>query len=181
MSCGIQRKTLHVRLNRFTIIGATTDADLLPPSFRGRFGIREHLEYYGPEELTEVLRRGAAGAGLELEAEAARLLAGVSRETPREALALLWSMREDAAVAGRTNVDRETAARVLEELGIDELGLRPFDRQYLNALREDGPVLGLSTLAGRLGVSKQALQLVHEPYLIRRGLVRVTRDGRVLS
>jgi Holliday junction DNA helicase RuvB len=181
VSCGIQRKTLHVRLRGFTVIGATTDEDLLPASFRGRFGIREHLEFYGPEELTDLLLRAAAGVGLELEAEAARLLALVSRDTPREALALLWSVREEVALAGRSKVDRETAARVLEELGIDGRGLRSFDRDYLDALREARGALGLSTLAGRLGVSKRALQQVHEPYLIRRGLVRVTRDGRVLS
>jgi Holliday junction DNA helicase RuvB len=181
VSCGMKRKTLHVRLNRFTVIGATTDEDLLPASFRERFGICQHLEFYGPDELVELLLRAATGVGIELEPEAARLLSLVSRDTPREALSLLWSVREEVALAGRSRVDLETAARVLEELGIDERGLRPLDREYLNALREDGPALGISTLAGRLGVSKQALQQVHEPYLIRRGLVRVTREGRVLS
>jgi Holliday junction DNA helicase RuvB len=181
VSCGIRRKVLHVRLNKFTVIGATTDEDLLLASFRGRFGIREHLEFYRPEELTELLLRAAAGAGLELEADAAGLLAGVSRDTPREALGLLWSMREEVAVAGQSRVTRETVVRVLEALGIDGEGLRPFDRAYLDALGEARGALGLATLAGRLGVSRQALQQVHEPYLIRRGLVRVTRDGRVPS
>ncbi|MHC4382630.1 MAG: Holliday junction branch migration DNA helicase RuvB [Planctomycetota bacterium] len=181
VSCGIQRKTLHVRLNRFTVIGATTDEDLLPPSFRERFGIRQHLEFYGPEELTELLLRAATGAGLDLETEAARMLALVSRDTPREALELLWSVRDEQVLLGGSKVQRQTVARVLEELGIDELGLRPFDRRYLNALREARGALGLSTLAARLGSSRQALEQVHEPYLIRRGLVSITRDGRVLS
>jgi Holliday junction DNA helicase RuvB len=181
VTCGVQCKILHLRLNRFTIIGATTDEDLLPDSFRARFGIREHLEFYGPQELTELLLRTAAGAGMELETDAARQLALVSRDTPREALELLRFVRDEWVLLGGSKVDRQTVARVLEEMGIDNQGLRPFDREYLDALDRDGCPVGLSTLAGRLGVSRQALQQVHEPYLIRRGLVRVTRDGRVPS
>jgi Holliday junction DNA helicase RuvB len=179
--CGMQSKTLTLRLNRFTIIGATTDADLLPASFRERFGIRQHLEYYGPEELTELLLRAATRAGLELEPEVARVLALVSRDTPREALELLWCVRDEQVLLGESKVQRQTVARVLDELGVDTLGLRPLDRRYLDALREARGALGLSTLAARIGSSRGALQEVHEPYLIRRGLVRITRDGRVLS
>jgi Holliday junction DNA helicase RuvB len=179
--CGMQSKTLTLRLNRFTIIGATTDADLLPASFRERFGIRQHLEFYGPQELTELLLRAAAGAGLDLEPEAARMLALVSRDTPREALELLSCVRDEQVLLGRSKVEPQTVARVLEEMGIDDLGLQPFDRRYLDALREARGALGLSTLAAMLGSSRGALEQVHEPYLIRRGLVRITRDGRVLN
>ncbi|MCH7797368.1 MAG: hypothetical protein IID28_02845 [Planctomycetes bacterium] len=39
--------------------------------------------------------------------------------------------------------------------------------------------LGLGTLADRLGKSRNALQTVHEPFLIRHGLIVRTPRGRL--
>jgi Holliday junction DNA helicase RuvB len=180
VSCGIQCTTLHVRLRPFTVVGATTDPDLLTPSFRGRFALRESLAFYGLDDLAEILRRGAAREGTELADEAAQMLAGVSRDTPREGLALLKAVCDEAFLAGRKVVDAQLTARVLDSMGVDEMGLRPFDRQYLEELAAEGRA-GRSTLAGRLGVTGAALQHVHEPFLIRRGLVRITPFGRELA
>jgi Holliday junction DNA helicase RuvB len=69
---------------------------------------------------------------------------------------------------------------VLESLGIDERGFCRLQREYLAALAEAGRPLSLGTLADRLGKSAYAIRTVHEPFLIRRGLVARTPRGRVL-
>jgi Holliday junction resolvasome RuvABC ATP-dependent DNA helicase subunit len=77
-------------------------------------------------------------------------------------------------------VDAELTARVLRSREVDDLGLRPLERRYIEVLHEEGQPVGCTTLARRLGVSRASLQQVHEAYLIRRGLVRVTPLGREL-
>ncbi len=181
VSSGMMQRTLHVRLGPFTLIGATSEEELLPPPLRSRFEIREHLEFYRPDALAELLGRRATRDGLEIDSDAARLLAGVSRDTPREALALLRSVREEVAIGQSATIDTATVQVVLERLGIDQEGLRPHERNYLEILREARQALGLSTLAARLGESRRTVQRVYEPYLIRRGLVVLTRHGRVIT
>ncbi|MFQ5506669.1 MAG: Holliday junction branch migration DNA helicase RuvB, partial [Planctomycetota bacterium] len=179
LRCGTESRVLHVHLPGFTLIGATTDEELLPVPLRGRFQIRERLEFYRPEELEELVQQAAGRAGLAMAKEAARLLASVSRDTPREALLLFRTVLEEAVLLSQPGVDASLVQRVLDRLEIDEHGLRPFERAYLGLLQRAGRPLGLTTLAARLGVSRPAIQKVHEPFLLRRGLVRLTRHGRV--
>jgi Holliday junction DNA helicase RuvB len=176
--CGRGQRTLHLRLPRFTLIGATTDEQRLPRPFRSRFQ-SQTLEFYSLEEISELLRRTAARESVQIDDDATRLLAGVSRDTPREALALMSSACDEARLDSRSTIDGQKVRRVLERRGIDEHGLTTLDRRCLKAL-EEGP-LGCRTLAGRLGISTGKLVEVVEPHLIRRGLIVITRRGRSLA
>ena len=60
-------------------------------------------------------------------AEAVAAVARASRDTPREAIALMRSVRDSAALRLRSCVDGALVAETLERLGIDERGLRPLD------------------------------------------------------
>ena len=145
-------ETLYAAIDtgrRFTLIGATTDEDLLPGPLRSRFRVRADLEFYGVEEIMEILRREADRLGLGIDDDAALLLAGASRDTPREALSLLCIARDEAQICDRLTIDVEIASTVLNSLGIE------------------------------LGKSAYAIKAVHEPLLIRRGLVARTPRGRV--
>jgi Holliday junction DNA helicase RuvB len=117
----------------------------------------------------------------EIEPAAARLLARGSRDTPREALGLLAAVRDQVELDGWARIDEATARTVLESLEIDSDGLGRIDREYLAALRRAGRPLSLATLADRLGKSRGAIQRVHEPFLIRRGLIVRTPAGRRLA
>ncbi|MFQ5505837.1 MAG: Holliday junction branch migration DNA helicase RuvB, partial [Planctomycetota bacterium] len=178
LRCGAESRVLHVHLPGFTLIGATTDEELLPAPLRGRFQIRERLEFYRQEELSQLVLRAAGQTGLAMAGEAARLLAAVSRDIPREALLLFRTVHEEAVLLAQDSIDAALVQGVLDRLEIDEHGLRPFERAYLELLRQEGRPLGLTTLAARLGVSRSAIQQVHEPFLLRRGLVRLTQHGR---
>ncbi len=89
------------------------------------------------------------------------------------------SVRDDVEMAGRSTIDVETVRNVLDRLGIDSLGLRPSDREYLSALGDARCAVSLSTLAATLGVPRRTVRHSMEPYLIRRGLIAITRRGRV--
>ncbi len=174
---------IPLTLPRFTVVGATTRAGLLPAPLRDRFGFTGHLEFYSPAELELVLRRSAALLGGVLEQEAGAELARRSRGTPRIANRLLRRVQDWAQVRGSGRLDLEAAHGALELFEVDHLGLDRLDRAVLRALCErfgGGPV-GLSTLAVAVGEEPETVETVAESYLVREGLISRTPRGRVAT
>ena len=56
---GPAARSLRLELKPFTLVGATTRMGLLTSPLRDRFGIKEQLELYNPEELKEIIERSA--------------------------------------------------------------------------------------------------------------------------
>jgi Holliday junction DNA helicase RuvB len=164
----------------FTLIGATTEPGRLPGPLLSRFENRHWIGPYGQAALALVIERAAERVGIEISAAAARRLAAAARGTPREALRLLSKARQQARAEGAGTIDDPLTARALKRLGIDEQGLDPLDRAYLEALAGHGPV-GLSRLAALLGVDAGVLLRDHEPHLFRLGLATTTPAGRALQ
>ncbi len=175
---GLRTRTIRLRLAPLTLVGATTDEDLLPRALLSRLRVH-HLEPYAIEELATLIERAASGHRLTLTGEAAERLARASRETPRRALSLLESVRDEATVAGVTKIDEALVGRALDRAGVDPEGLDRVDRDYLHVLSQAHRPMGIRSIASRLHVSEAALRSIHEPHLIRRGFVVVTREGRV--
>ena len=75
----------------------------------------------------------------------------------------------------------EELRQVLEDtFQISEGGFTNFDRQYLNFLAENGKA-GLNTISRVLMIPKGTLEREVEPFLIRKGLIRITSRGRELA
>ncbi|RUM88563.1 MAG: Holliday junction branch migration DNA helicase RuvB [Thermodesulfatator sp.] len=176
-------RAVRLKLPRFTLIGATTRPGLLSAPLRDRFGILFKLDFYEEEALARILLRSAALLGLRLSQEAARVIASRSRGTPRIANRLLRRVRDYAEVKGASEITPEIAREALDLMDLDPLGLSPLDRRILETILEkfDGGPVGLSTLATALCEDPQTLEDIYEPYLIRCGLLRRTRKGRVLT
>jgi holliday junction DNA helicase RuvB len=167
----------------FTLVGATTRSGLLPAPLRDRFGFTAHMDFYQPGELEVIIRRSAGLLGVTLRADGAAELAGRSRGTPRIANRLLRRVRDYAEVRGNGVVDRAVARAALELYEVDEEGLDRLDRAVLEALvlRYDGGPVGLSTLAVVVGEEAETVEVVAEPFLVRRGLLARTPRGRVAT
>src|SRR5690606_9489923 len=175
--------SIPLTLPRFTVVGATTRAGLLPAPLRDRFGFTGHLEFYSPAELEQVLYRSARLLGAELDPRAAAELASRSRGTPRIANRLLRRVQDWAQVRGSGTLDLEAAHAALDLFEVDQRGLDRLDRAVLRALCErfgGGPV-GLSTLAVAVDEEPETVETVAEPFLVREGLVSRTPRGRVAT
>jgi len=177
---GPAARSVRLDLPRFTVIGATTRTGSLAGPLRDRFGLIHRLEYYQEEEIQQILKRSAAILGTELSGEAAGLLSGRSRLTPRIANRLLKRVRDYADVNGDGIIDRKMAESALSMLEIDELGLDPADRNMLRLVIEnygDRPV-GLTTIAALTGDEPTTIEDFYEPYLMQLGLIERTPRGR---
>src|SRR4030081_3715364 len=86
---GPAARSVRIDLPPFTLVGATTRAGLLATPLRDRFGIPLRLVLYTPEELRQIIVRGARLLGLSLTGEGPAVVAGRSRGTPRIARRLL--------------------------------------------------------------------------------------------
>ena len=180
---GPAARSVRIDLPPFTLIGATTRSGLLTTPLRERFGIPLRLNFYTPEEVERIVRRGAQILGVRLEPDGAREIARRSRGTPRVAGRLLRRVRDFAAVEGTPSVDARVADAALARLEVDRLGLDAMDRRYLRCIAEShggGPV-GVDTLAAALSEQRDAIEEVIEPFLIQQGLVMRTSRGRMVS
>ena len=180
---GPAARTVRIDLPPFTLVGATTRAGLLATPLRDRFGIPLRLQFYTPEELELIVRRGAEKLGFALAPDGAAEIARRSRGTPRIAGRLLRRVRDFAAVAGQKLVDRAIADHSLQRLEVDARGLDAMDRRYMRRMADHhagGPV-GVETLAAALAEARDTIEDVIEPYLIQEGLIMRTSRGRMLG
>jgi holliday junction DNA helicase RuvB len=176
-------RSVRIDLPPFTLIGATTRSGLITRPLRERFGIPLRLAFYEPDELEQIVRRGARVLVFDLRADGAAEIARRARGTPRVAMRLLRRIRDFAAVEGQDAVDATAADTALLRLEVDRRGLDGMDRRYLRCIAEHyrgGPV-GLETMAAALGDERDVIEEVIEPYLIQQGFVRRTPRGRMLT
>jgi Holliday junction DNA helicase RuvB len=180
---GPAARSVRIDLPPFTLVGATTRSGLITNPLRERFGIPLRLQFYAPEELGQIVARGARVLGIEMSDDGAMEVARRARGTPRVAGRLLRRVRDFAAVGDNAVIDRAVADTALKRLEVDERGLDSMDRRYLRCLADNyggGPV-GVETLAAALSEQRDVPEEVIEPYLIQQGLLQRTPRGRMLT
>ena len=181
LGAGLGAQTMEMRLERFTLVGATTRTGLLASPLRDRFPIQERLDFYQPDELREIAERAARKLGLPVERAGAETLARRARGTPRIAIRLLQRARDFAQVEGSGRLDEHIVDLTLSRLEVDGRGLDAMDRRILSTVIDafaGGPV-GIEAVAASVGEEPDTLEDVYEPFLVREGLLARTPRGRV--
>lgn len=171
------------RLERFTLVGATTRAGLVTKPLLSRFGIVHRLDFYPAEDLQVIVTRAAGILGIEIDSAGAEEIARRSRGTPRVANRLLRRVRDFAQVRASGKIDRAVANDALGMLEVDEYGLDVMDRKLLLTIIDKyggGPV-GLNTIAASVSEEPDAIEDVYEPFLMQIGFLNRTPRGRVAT
>ncbi len=178
---GPSARTMRLKLQPFTLIGATTKAGMLTGPLRDRFGVVCRLELYSKEELSRIIKRSANILNIKIDDDACVELALRSRGTPRIANRFLKRVRDYADIKGEGIINLQLCKDALEMLEVDELGLDYTDRKMLLTIIDKfqgGPV-GLDTLSAATGEESNTIEDVYEPYLIQLGFIARTPRGRV--
>ena len=180
---GPSAQSIHLRLPKFTIIGATTRLALLTAPLRDRFGAVFRLEFYDQKAMEEIVRRSAGILKIETDEDGAAEIARRSRGTPRVANRLLKRVRDYAQVRAEGKITQAVAAEALQRLDVDELGLDDGDRRVLTAIIDkfDGGPVGVETIAASTSEEVDAVMDVYEPYLLQLGFIARTPRGRVVT
>ncbi len=180
---GPNARSVQIKLNPFTLIGATTRSGLLTAPLRARFGINARLSYYDARTLTDIVQRSADILNMEILEDAAYEVARRSRGTPRIANALLRRVRDFAQIKGNGKCDLEITQFALNALNVDTLGLDEMDHKILFTIIDkfNGGPVGLNTVATAVGEDSGTIEEVYEPYLIQEGFIMRTPRGRQVT
>lgn len=180
---GPSARTLRLDLPQFTIVGATTKIGLLSAPLRDRFGVIHRLNFYSPDELSEVIKKGAIKLKTIVDKDSIKEIAIRARGTPRIALKLLKRVRDYAQVHGTGEITKDLTEKALNLLEVDSLGLDNNDMRYLHALIEKhsgGPV-GVETMASTISEDISTIEDVIEPYLMQTGFIKRSPRGRIAT
>ena len=180
MDKGIHARSIKHRLNRFTLVGATTRPGMLSAPLRERFGIFHHLDFYSERDLVSIVTRSASILGAPIETTGATEIARRARGTPRIVNRLLRRVRDYAQVKAAGQVTEPVARAALDLEGVDTRGLDRLDRRFLSAIVEQyggGPV-GLEAVAATINDDGETLSEMVEPYLLKIGFIQRTPTGR---
>ncbi len=182
---GKGRGAKNVRLNlpKFTLVGATTRIGLLTNPLVSRFGITLHVDYYEITELKKIILRSAKILKINISEQTAEIIAGRSRGTPRRANILLKRVRDVAEVKNLKFIEEDVAKEAFSILDIDSEGLDELDRKILLTIIKnfDGGPVGIKTLSSAVNEEKDTIEDVYEPFLIRKGFLKITSRGRMVT
>lgn len=180
---GPNARTVQIKLNPFTLVGATTRSGLLTSPLRARFGITSRLNYYNSKVLTNIIQRSSDILQVPISEEAAYEIARRSRGTPRIANALLRRVRDFAQIKGSGKIDIEMATYSLKALNVDKNGLDEMDHRILSCIIDKfkgGPV-GINTISTAVGEEAGTIEEVYEPFLVQEGYLTRTPRGREVT
>ncbi|XGV99865.1 MAG: Holliday junction branch migration DNA helicase RuvB [Leptolyngbya sp. BL-A-14] len=180
---GSSARTRSLKLQPFTLVGATTRVGALTSPLRDRFGLIQRLRFYEIDELTQIVLRTAKLLATTVTSDGAAEIARRARGTPRVANRLLKRVRDYVQVKEMGTIDQPIAAEALERFNVDPCGLDWTDRRLLTVMIEQfggGPV-GLETMAAVTGEDAQTIEEVYEPYLMQIGYLNRTARGRIAT
>ena len=177
---GPSATSVNIKLEKFTLIGATTKAGNLAAPLRDRFGVQMRLNLYSPEHLQLIVKHSAKKLGSEIDEHACYEIARRSRGTPRIANRLLKRVRDFAEIYNNGKITVDLTKKAMKLLDIDELGLDVVDKKYLEAVicKFGGGPVGLDTIAAAINENATTIEDVVEPFLLQLGFIARTPRGR---
>lgn len=183
MGKGPMARTMDLDLPHFTLIGATTRIAMLPAPLRNRFGAIFQLQFYELADITKIIERSSSIFQISIDPAAVQLIASRSRFTPRIANRILKRIRDFTTIEGVNRITPSIAAKALDFLEIDELGLEPGDRKLLKTLIHSfaGRPAGLQALAAATAEEEDTILDIYEPYLLQLGFIERTPRGRIVT
>ena len=180
---GLGARNINLRINPFTLIGATTRYGMVSPPLRDRFGAIFRMDFYDLEAMDIIVKRSAHILGAWIEDSGAREVAGRARGTPRVANRLLRRTRDYAQVMADGRITGDIAKEALAKLEVDNLGLDQIDHRLLDSIigKFAGGPVGLDTVAASIGEDPDTIEEIYEPYLLQLGFLDRTPRGRLAT
>jgi Holliday junction DNA helicase RuvB len=171
-----------IPLSNFVLIFASTHEFQLQDALRNRMRIYCRFDYYTLEELTDITKQRADALGWKYESvQVLTEIAQRAKQTPRLALNRNLQMGWNVATSHDRDVitmgDVREAFRLLQ---IDSLGLDTVERAYLRELSKHKS-MRLNVIGSKIGLPRQTIASVIEPYLLREELIEKIGSERAIT
>ena len=174
-------ETISIDIPKFTLAGATTEYGSLSKPLIDRFEHKHTLKLYNNIDLKEIVDHNSIKLNLKMSDSAANFVTRVSRGTPRIANSLLQWLRDYRIAQGLESLSERDVEAAMGMKGIDSEGMTEVDRKYLKLLRKSGQPLGINTISSIIGMDKETIEGIIEPWLLSNGKIIKTSKGRVAA
>lgn len=172
--------SIRLPINPFTLVWATTKPESLSQPMKNRFIYHFHFMDYDLEEKKTILDRYLQHYQVNYEPHLLENFVQKVASVPREIHNLVIKIRDyliSRQLPILTSKDRE---EFLKHSQIDDWGMMPIHKKYLDILADFDRPVGVKTLAVQLGVSEKNLEEDIEPLLLKLGKIEKTTKGRSL-
>ncbi len=158
-----------LKINPFTLIGATTIAGKITKPLFDRMILKYYLKVYTERQLSKILEYWGCPI------KSAVIIAKRARGVPRIALNYFSRIRNEAMVV--ENITEKLCEEVFGRLGIRKDGFDETDLAIIAFLKKNG-VSSEHTICEALGIDTLDYRNIYEPFLINKGLIKVGARGR---
>ena len=172
--------SIRLPINPFTLVWATTKPESLSQPMKNRFIYHFHFMDYDLEEKKTILDRYLQHYQVNYEPDLLEKFVQKVESVPREIHNLVIKIRDyliSRQLPILTSKDRE---EFLKHSQIDDWGMMPIHKKYLDILADFDRPVGVKTLAVQLGVSEKNLEEDIEPLLLKLGKIEKTTKWRSL-
>lgn len=172
--------SIRLPINPFTLVWATTKPESLSQPMKNRFIYHFHFMDYDLEEKKTILDRYLQHYQVNYEPHLLEKFVQKVASVPREIHNLVIKIRDyliSRQLSILTSKDRE---EFLKHSQIDDWGMMPIHKRYLDILADFDRPVGVKTLAVQLWVSEKNLEEDIEPLLLKLGKIEKTTKGRSL-
>ena len=172
--------SIRLPINPFTLVWATTKPESLSQPMKNRFIYHFHFMDYDLEEKKTILDRYLQHYQVNYEPHLLENFVQKVASVPREIHNLVIKIRDyliSRQLPILTSKDRE---EFLKHSQIDDWGMMPIHKKYLDILADFDRPVGVKTLAVQLWVSEKNLEEDIEPLLLKLGKIEKTTKWRSL-
>jgi len=181
-SSNTKSKKFTIPLANFVLILASTHEYQLQDALRNRMRIYCRFDYYNLNDLFLITKQRSDALCWNYDSD--EVILEVSRrakQTPRLALNRNLQMAYNVSISNdRDTITISDVYEAFQLLQIDSLGLDSIERAYLQELSKH-ETMKLNVLASKLGLPRQTVVNVLEPYLLRIELIEKQGSDRLIT
>ncbi len=172
---------VRIPINPFTLIGATTKSESLSQPIKNRFVYNFHFMEYTPNEKETIIKKYLDKYEIQTSEEIIKKISEKVGSVPREIHNLCIKIRDFVITKSQEKKLTDSLWEdFLKHSKIDEGGMTPLHKKYLEILEKADRPMGVKAIAVQLGVNEKAVEEDVEPLLLKLGKIEKTGAGRIL-
>ena len=160
-----------------TIIGATTDPQMMLIPLRERFVNTMVLAPYSTEDLVQCLLDHFNFGSMDIVSQ--YKIAELAHGTPRKLLALVEKLKYFMGARDITRFTKEYINEFMAYNGLDQFGFDTLQQKYVSILKQYKKPCSLSLLSAMMSLRPEVITQMIEPDVVRAGVVKITSKGRI--
>ncbi|MGL4343082.1 MAG: Holliday junction branch migration DNA helicase RuvB [Metamycoplasmataceae bacterium] len=178
-----EKKIVRMKVNEFTLIGATTKIGILTKPIKDRFGLIFKLEKYTQKDIIEIIINSAKKLDMILDEKQAEVISLYTNFTPRLVNRLVKRINDFKIFYNEDKISNELIWKVFKKLSLHKYGLGISHIEYLNLLnkRFQNQSVSIDIISSLLNEEKNIIIEDIEALLLNWHLIIKNSKGRKIT